>query len=157
MIWKKNKIFKDKFVNVGNWNLNIIKTFPHCDYLSADTETKLYYKNELLSEDKAHEFYEKFGAKWCRTNIVVKAYAYMLSDGNNFVLFTNIEDFLLCCSTMLVKKVFWYNAKFDFSLFDYYFEINGWKNSEELIIAFNGVFNSCEKFAKKSFLFFSFL
>ena len=136
MIWSTNKIFKEPFVNIGNWNLNHYKNFPHCDFLSADTETKLYYKNKLLTEEEAHDFYTKNGAKWCRININVKAYAYMISDGNNFALFQNIEDFLLCCAMMLVKKIFWYNAKFDFALFDYYFETNFWKTSEELISTF---------------------
>ena len=135
-IWQSNKIFKQPFVNVGNWNLNYYKTFPHCDFLSADTETKLYYNEKLLTEEEAHNFYTNNGAKWCRKNIKVNAYAYMLSDGNNFALFQNIEDFLLCCAMMLVKKVFWYNAKFDFSLFDYYFETNGWQPSEDLIKTF---------------------
>ena len=136
MIWTENKIFKQPFVNIGNWDLNHFNNFPHCDYLSADTETKLYLKEELLTEEKAHDLYIKNGAKWCRQNIKVCAYAFMLSDGNNFALFQNIEDFLLCCATMLVKKVFWYNAKFDFSLFDYFFETNGWNTSEELIETF---------------------
>lgn len=136
MIWKENKIFKQPFINIGNWNLDFYKTFPRCDFLSADTETKLYYKNKLLTEEEAHDFYTKNGAKWCRMNIQVKAYAYMLSDGNNFALFQNIEDFLLCCAMMLVKKVFWYNAKFDFSLFDYFFETDNWKTSDELIETF---------------------
>ena len=136
MIWSKNKIFKEPFVNIGNWDLNHYKNFPHCDFLSADTETKLYYKDKLLTEEEAHNFYTKNGAKWCRINIKVNAYAYMISDGNNFALFQNIEDFLLCCAMMLVKKIFWYNAKFDFALFDYYFETNFWKTSEELISTF---------------------
>ena len=130
MIWQTNKIFKKRFIVVGEWNLNNFSNFPRSDYLGADTETKLYYNNKLLTEKEAHDLYEKNGAKWCRMNIVVNAYAYMLSDGNNFVLFEDIEDFLLCCATMLVKKVFWYNAKFDFSIFDYYFETHNWKTSE---------------------------
>ena len=136
MLWQTNKIFKKRFIVVGNWDLNTIYKFPRSDYLSADTETKLYYQNNLLTEKEAHDLYEKNGAKWCRMNINVNAYAFMLSDGINFALFEDIEDFLLCCATMLVKKVFWYNAKFDFSIFDYYFETNGWKTSEKVINEF---------------------
>lgn len=131
--WQYNNYFKDKFIIIGNWNFKTINNFSRCEYISADTETKLYYKNELLTEEQAYKFYKLKGAKWCRQNIVVKAYAYTISDGENFALFTNIEDFLLCCSTMLVKMVFWYNAKFDFSQFDYYFETNNWKTSQEII------------------------
>lgn len=136
MLWRQNKIFKEKFIVVGNWNLDTIYKFPRCDYLSADTETKLYLNNNLLTEQEAHDLFEKNGAKWCRMNIEVRCYAFMLSDGINFVLFQNIEDFLLCCATMLVKKVFWYNAKFDFAIFDYFFETNGWNTSEKVINEF---------------------
>ena len=136
--WKYNKYFKDKFIVIGNWEFDTIEKFSRTDYLSADTETKLYYLNNLLTEEQAYKFYKENGAKWCRQNIVVKAYAFTISDGENFALFTNIEDFLLCCATMLVKKVFWYNAKFDFALFDYYFETNNWVTSDEKIIENNG-------------------
>lgn len=135
--WQENKIFKLPFVVIGNWNFSTYEKFSHCDYVSADTETKLYYNGELLTEQKAYEYYKMFGAKWCRTNIVVKAYAFMLSDGENFALFQCIEDFIKCCATMLVKKVFWYNAKFDFSIFDYYFAINKWERSQEVVENFN--------------------
>lgn len=136
--WIRNKIFKEEFILIGNWDFSSYKNFSKCDYVSADTETKLYYQDELLSEEDAYNLYKNYGAKWCRMNIVVKAYAFMLSDGKNFALFKNIEDFLLCCATMLVKRVFWYNTKFDFALFDYFFARNNWKTSDEIVKNFNG-------------------
>ena len=135
--WQRNNIFDLPFLVIGNWNFSTYEKFSHCDYVSADTETKLYYKGDLLTEQKAYEYYKNFGAKWCRQNIVVKAYAFMLSDGENFALFQCIEDFIKCCATMLVKKVFWYNAKFDFAIFDYYFAINHWERSQEVVENFN--------------------
>ena len=135
--WQQNNIFKLPFIVIGNWNFSTYEKFSHCDYVSADTETKLYYKDKLLTEEKAYEFYELYGAKWCRTHIIVKPYAFMLSDGINFALFQCIEDFILCCATMLVKKVFWYNAKFDFAIFDYYFAINHWERSQDVVENFN--------------------
>lgn len=135
--WQQNKIFDLPFLVIGNWNFSTYDKFSHCDFVSADTETKLYYKGELLTEQRAYEFYKNFGAKWCRQNIVVKAYAFMLSDGENFALFQCIEDFIKCCATMLVKKVFWYNAKFDFAIFDYYFAINHWERSQDVVENFN--------------------
>ena len=135
--WQQNKIFDLPFIVIGNWDFTTYERFSHCDFVSADTETKLYYKGELLTEEKAYEFYKKFGAKWCRTNIEVKAYAFMLSDGENFALFQCIEDFIKCCATMLVKKVFWYNAKFDFAIFDYYFAVNHWERSNDVVKNFN--------------------
>ena len=135
--WQSNKIFREPFIVIGDWDFSTCEKFSHCEYISADTETKLYYNEELLTEDKAYELYKKFGAKWCRQNIVVKAYAFMISDGENFALFQNIDDFIKCCATMLVKKVFWYNAKFDFSLFDYYFAVNHWERSQDVVENFN--------------------
>ena len=61
----------------------------------------------------------------------------MLSDGENFALFQCIEDYIKCCATLLVKKVFWYNAKFDFAIFDYYFAINHWERSQDVVENFN--------------------
>ena len=135
--WQENKIFQMPFIVIGNWNFSTYEKFSHCKYVSADTETKLYYKNELLTENRAYELYKLYGAKWCRTNIIVKAYAFMLSDGENFALFQCIEDFILCCATMLVDKVFWYNAKFDFAIFDYFFAINHWERSQDVVEKFN--------------------
>ena len=134
--WQETGYFKEKFIVIGDWNLKNLEKFSKCDYISADTETKLYLDDELLTEEKAYELYKIYGAKWCRINIVVKAYAFMISDGENFALFQNIEDFLLCCATMQVKKVFWYNARFDFAIFDYYFATNEWKTTEQLIEKF---------------------
>ena len=136
-LWQQNKIFKMPFIVLGNWDFSTYEKFSHCDFISADTETKLYYQNELLTEEQAYEFYKYNGAKWCRTNIFVKAYAFMISDGENFALFQDIEDFILCCALMLVKKVFWYNAKFDFAIFDYYFATNNWERSEDVVKDFN--------------------
>ena len=135
--WQQNKIFELPYIVIGNWDFSTSEKFSHCDYVSADTETKLYYNDELLTEQKAYELYKMFGAMWCRQNIVVKAYAFMLSDGENFALFQCIGDFIQCCAQMLAKKVFWYNAKFDFSLFDYYFAINHWERSQDVVENFN--------------------
>lgn len=134
--WIENKIFKEKFIVIGKWNFNSLENFSRSDYVSADTETKLYFNGKLLTEDDAYNLYKIYGAKWCRENIKVDVYAFMLSDGENFALFQNIEDFLLCCSTMLVKMVFWYNAKFDFSCFDYYFATHNWTPSYKIIEKF---------------------
>ena len=80
--WSENDLFKEPFIVIGKWNFSNSKNFSHCEYVSADTETKLYYCNELLSEEKASEFYKNNGADWCRENIQVKAYAFMLSNGS---------------------------------------------------------------------------
>ena len=134
--WQENNLFKEPFIVIGNWNFSSANKFSHCDFISADTETKLYYNNLLLTEEQASFYFKEYGADWCRENIQVKAYAFMISNGKDFALFQNIEDFILCCAMLMVKKVFWYNAKFDFSIFDYYFATNDWKRSEEIVETF---------------------
>ena len=130
-MWKTSKFFNDKFIVKGSWNFDNALNFPHCKYLGADTETKLYYNGKLLSEDRAYRLCKKYSQKWVKSHFEVRAYAFMLSDGENFALFTNARDFLVCCAMMNVEVVFWYNARFDFAIFDYYFLTNGWTDVTE--------------------------
>lgn len=139
-LWSTSNYFTEPFINIG-WDLTSATTFPHVNYLGADTETKNYVNGKLLKEKVASYLYKKRGAMWCRKNIEVKAYAFMLSDGKNFALFQNAEDFLTACAMFNVKLVFWYNAKFDFPIFDNYFMRNGWRTSDEIIKESN-----CSKF-----------
>lgn len=133
MGWQTSKIFQEKFFIEGTWRLDVAYLFPHCKYLGADTETKLYFQDKLLTEDEAYNLYKENGQKWCKEHIEVRAYAFMLSDGENFALFQNCQDFITACAMFNVNTVFWYNAKFDFSIFDYYMLTHGFKDvTEEL-------------------------
>lgn len=131
--FQKSKFFIEDFILIGNWNVFTAKSFVKLPYLAADTETKLYYNNENISDETAYNLYKKYGQKWFKMNIEVRAYAFTLSDGENFILFQNCEDFLTFCAMAHTKIVFWYNAKFDFSIFDYYFLSNNWKDTTETI------------------------
>lgn len=130
--WKTANHFEDKYISLG-WDLRFHTKFPKVKYLSADTETKLYYNNKLLSESEAYHLYKDKGQQWIKENLEVRAYAFTLSDGENFALFTNPKDFLTACAMFRAKMIFWYNAKFDFAIFDYYILSNGWKNADDLI------------------------
>ena len=110
-----------------------INTASGIRFSAADTETKLYYKDKLLSEEAAYNLYRENGQAFIKQNIEVKAYCFSMSDGINTAIFQCCEDFLLACSILGVKYVIWYNAKFDFAIFDYYFLTNGWKEAEEVI------------------------
>ncbi len=132
--FKHSRFFKLPYISIGSWNLSSCYGFPKEDYLSADTETQLYYKNKLLSESNSSYLYQKHKAKWCRENIEVRTYAYMLSNGKDFALFQCAEDFLTACAMFKVKTIFWYNARFDFSIFDYYFLTHEWKSSDERVL-----------------------
>ena len=131
--WKKSRFFDESYINIGEWDLQHAKQFPHCENIAADTETKLYYNNKQITDDEAYKLYKTNGQSWVKKNIEVKAYAFMIAYENEFVLFKNAKDFLTCCSMLNVKNVFWYNAKFDFAIFDYYMLTNGWKSSSEII------------------------
>src|SRR5699024_10473685 len=90
----KNNIFKSEVIKVGKWKISTFSDFPHCDVLSADTETKLYYKDKLLTDDEAYNLYKINGQSWCKENIEVVPYAFMLADFENLLIFNNAEDFL---------------------------------------------------------------
>lgn len=136
--WKALRYFKQDFYVIGEWDFTKVSNFPHTKFIAADTETKLYYRNRLLSEDEAYELYKNRGQKWIKQNIEVRAYAFTLADKDNFAIFQNAEDFLTACAMLNVKKVFWYNAKFDFAIFDYYFLTNGWSRSDDVIETMQG-------------------
>ena len=131
--WKKSRFFDESYINIGEWDLQYAKQFPHCENIAADTETKLYYNNKQITDEVAYKLYKTNGQSWVKKNIEVKAYAFMIAYENEFILFKNAKDFLTCCSMLNVKNVFWYNAKFDFAIFDYYMLTNGWKSSSEII------------------------
>lgn len=133
MIWKKAKHFTEDFIVKGDWNLEVIGRFPKAEFLAADTETMLYLNNVHISDEEVYQLYREKGQSWIKENLEVRAYAFTLSDGESFALFQNAEDFLTACAMFGVKRVFWYNAKFDFAIFDYYFLTHGWKESEEKI------------------------
>lgn len=103
------------------------------NFMAGDTETHLYYENSLLSEEQAENLMRDNGQTWCRKNIHVQAWAFMLANDEYFFCFQCIEDFLMGCSLLRVNTVVWYNAKFDFAIFDYYFLTNNWNYSNDII------------------------
>ena len=50
VIWQSNRFFKEKFVVIGSWNFSSCENFPRADFLSADTETKIYLNNIVMTE-----------------------------------------------------------------------------------------------------------
>ena len=118
---------------VGDIAFDNLSKMKHVDYVACDTETKIYYNDEQLTDDNAYELVKTNGMKWARQNIEVRAYAFQISDGLWYAEFDNIDDFLEALAMLNVKRCFWYNARFDFSIFDYYFLTNDWKNTEEKI------------------------
>lgn len=116
----------------SNSNINWYKP-DKIIFMAGDTETHLYYDEKLLTEEKAEELMKINGQTWCRKNIHVKAWAFLLANDTCFFCFQCIEDFMMACSLLRVSTVVWYNAKFDFAIFDYYFLSNNWMYSNDII------------------------
>lgn len=129
----KFQFLTDYIYVYGDWKLSNPYDFPKRRYLAGDTETKLYLNDKILDEETAYELYRTKGQQWTKENVTVKAYAFMLSDGKDMVVAQNVEDFLTLCAMFQVKRVFWYNAKFDFAIFDYYFLTHNWVCSQEVV------------------------
>lgn len=136
--WKTAKYFTDSFISVGTWDLTRLAHFPKRTHLGADTETKLYHNNKLIDDNEAYTLYKENGQSWFKENIEVRPYAFMLSDGESFALFQNADDFLTACAMFHVKLIFWYNAKFDFAIFDYFMLTHGWQNGDDRIKSMHG-------------------
>ena len=59
--WKKSRFFDESYINIGEWDLQHAKQFPHCENIAADTETKLYYNNKQITDDIAYKLYKTNG------------------------------------------------------------------------------------------------
>lgn len=129
---KTAKCFKMSYFSTSDLDFNFLN-IKHIDVISADTETKLYYNGMQLTDTAAYDLYKENGQKWIKENIEVKAYAFTIAHYESFALFQCIEDFLTAVAILNVKLVLWYNARFDFCLFDYYFLKNNWVDATERI------------------------
>ena len=131
-LWQESKYFRDKFISIG-WNFTQPACMEHVSLVSADTETKMYYKGKLLTSEEAYKLYKENGQQFVRENIEVRAYALTIAHEDRFALFQNVEDFLTALAMLNVKLCTWYNARFDFAILDYYFLTNGWTEVHEEI------------------------
>ena len=144
MQWLESSLFTMPYIVVGDWKLNGATNYPHVKYLGADTETKLYLDGKQVDDNTVYELYKQNGQSWIKENLEVRAYAYQLSDGTNFACFQCAEDFLTAIAMFNAKMVFWYNAKFDFAIFDYYFLTNGWTEVVDRIDENNGQYRKLQ-------------
>ena len=132
-LWKESKYLKEKYIAI-NWNFSQPACVERVPIVSADTETKMYDdKDRLLSAEKASDIYKTFGQEYARLHIKVKAYAFTIAYEDKFALFQCAEDFLTALAMLNVKLVTWYNARFDYAIFDYFFLTHGWTEVQEEI------------------------
>ena len=75
--WQTTDFFKEEFVIIGNWNFTKLYKIPTEDYLSADTETKLYYNNKLLTDEESYLLYKEKGQKKEIYNTIICIMLYM--------------------------------------------------------------------------------
>lgn len=102
---------------------------------AADTETitvidgKIYSDTELLAffAQRDHSGNILYEQSWAREHCTVTAYAWMLSDGKYFAICETMPEFLDFCALHRIVNIWWYNAPFDFSFFDYQLLTTGWK------------------------------
>ena len=153
-IKRRAKHYKLEYYTYGSWTLEHYTKIPKVEYLSADTETKLYLNNEVIDSMELYNLTSKMKKPndFIKKNIEVKAYAFMISDGENFACFQCIEDFLLTCAMMRVKRVYWYNARFDFAIFDYYLLTNNWKDATQVIEEDNERYRKLEPYTYQNLI-----
>lgn len=102
---------------------------------AADTETITRIDGKIFSDSDLLEFFAQrspsgeilYGQSWAREHCTVSAYAWMISDGVYFAICETMIEFLDFCAAHRVVNVWWYNAPFDFSFFDYQLLTTGWK------------------------------
>ena len=141
---KESRLFKMKYYSIG-FDFSNIEKIQKCSFVAADTETHLTMYGKNVSDDTVYEYYKECTQEFSKTttndfrkNIHVQAWALTISSGENFALFQCVEDFLTALAYLRVDTVVWYNAKFDFSILDYYFLTHEWTNADDIIKELKG-------------------
>lgn len=96
-------------------------------WLAGDTETYTYIDGVKVSSSELIKLGKDKKSTWFREHATVKAYAWLLSDGVHFAWLESFDEYVDFCCEHKVKSVWWYNAKFDFSIFDYQLLKNNWQ------------------------------
>lgn len=102
---------------------------------AADTETITAIDGKIYSDTELSAFFAQrtpsgeilHGQSWAREHCTVSAYAWMISDGVYFAICVTMDEFLDFCAFHRIVNIWWYNAPFDFSFFDYQLLTTGWK------------------------------
>lgn len=102
---------------------------------AADTETITRIDGKIFTDSELLEFFAQrspsgeilHGQSWAREHCTVSAYAWMISDGVYFAICETMVEFLDFCALHRIVNIWWYNAPFDFSFFDYQLLTTGWK------------------------------
>lgn len=110
---------------------NDFESFKKIKWLAGDTETYTFIDNVKVSEPELIRLGKSKPQSWFREHCSVRAYAWLLSDGVHFAWLESLDEFVDFCCEHGVKTIWWYNAKFDFAIFDYALLSQGWKREED--------------------------
>lgn len=102
-------------------------------WVACDTETYLFIDGVKVTEQELLELGKTKPQSWFREHCVVDCYAYLVSDGEHFAWLESFDEYVDFMCLHKVKNIWWYNAKFDFSILDYELLIRDWKvNTDEI-------------------------
>ena len=96
-------------------------------WVAGDTETYLYIDGVKVSESEHLKLGREKPQSWIRTHTRVECYAWLISDGVHFAWLETFDEYVEFCCKHKIKSIWWYNAKFDFSIIDYYLLKENWK------------------------------
>lgn len=127
----KSRYFKESYYNEET--IIDFNNPPHVKFAAADTETRMYLDGKMVDATEASKLYVEKGSTYIRQNLEVRGWAFMLYFDHTFLEFQNIEDWLTAVAVLRIDTIVWYNARFDYALFDYYFLTHNWKQSQERV------------------------
>lgn len=112
----------------------IYNTFNELDkpkWVAGDTETYTLIDGVKVSEAELVNLGKTHDQAWFRAHCSVQAYAWLISDGIHFAWLESFDEFVEFCCLHKIKSIWWYNAKFDFAIFDYALLTSDWKRTDE--------------------------
>lgn len=86
---------------------------------ASDTETFTYIDGEKVSEDTLRDLGKTQPQSFFRQHASVRVWAWQFSNGKNFFVTNDFDEYINFLCEHKVRAVWFYNAKFDFAQIDY--------------------------------------
>ena len=100
-------------------NYNDFAPFTKEEWGASDTETFTYIDGVKVSNDELLSLGKKHNQAFFRQHASVRVWAWQFSNGKNFFVTNNFDEYIGFLCEHKVKAVWFYNAKFDFAQIDY--------------------------------------
>lgn len=100
-------------------------------WVAGDTETYTFINGKKVSEAELIKLGKTQPQSWFREHCSVQCYAWLISDGVHFAWLESFDEYVEFCCLHKIKSVWWYNAKFDFAIFDYELLTSGWETGSD--------------------------